>query len=136
MNKQILIVEDDLDDREILEESIGKADSSMQLKFTENGADALEYLCDLKNNKLPLPRLIILDLNMPYIDGLQTYKRLHADDVLNNIPVAVFTSSQNPNDKELFERMGIAFITKPYSLDKMNDIVRRMLLIAANQPGK
>lgn len=136
MNKQILIVEDDLDDREILEESIYKVDPSVQLTFTENGADALQYLFKLKDNQLPLPQLIILDLNMPYIDGLQTYNRLHSDEVLHNIPIAVFTSSQNPNDKELFERMGVLFLSKPYSFTNMSDIVRRMLVVADNHPVK
>ena len=134
MNKLILIVEDDLDDREILEESIFKIDPSLQLKFAENGADALRYLQVLREARQPLPQLITLDLNMPYLDGLQTYKQLLSDHELRKIPVAVFTSSQHPGDKELFERMGGLFLTKPYSFDNMGGIVQQLLTMTESQP--
>jgi len=133
MNKHVLIVEDDLDDQDLLEEAMSRANPSVQLKFMENGLSALEYLNSLKDTRQPLPQLIILDLNMPYINGLQTYKKLQADAVLNNIPIVVFTSSQNPNDRELFERMGVLFLTKPYNFTNMNEIVQRMLLYADDQ---
>jgi CheY-like chemotaxis protein len=129
MSKFILIVEDDLDDQEMLQDTIDKVDPCAQVKFSENGRSALEYLYELKEARLPLPGLIILDLNMPYVDGIHTFQKLRDDTHLSTIPVAVFTSSQNPNDRALFERMGVTFITKPYDFYDMTPIVQRLLAV-------
>lgn len=128
MNRKntILIVEDDEDDREILSEAMKCVSESASIAFAENGLTALEYLTQ---NKEPeqLPCLIVLDLNMPYLDGRQTCQRIKNDLKLDGVPIIVFSSSGNPNDKALFERQGIEFITKPEEFTSLQAIVKHML---------
>ena len=74
-----------------------------------------------------MPCLIVLDLNMPYLDGRQTCRRIKNEPRLDGIPIIVFTSSHNPNDKVLFESQGVEFITKPEDFSSLQAIVKHML---------
>jgi CheY-like chemotaxis protein len=104
-NKTILFVEDDEDDRELISEVINKVNSSVETIFAENGLHALNYLTGVKE-KSALPCLIVLDLNMPVLDGKETYRKIKDELKLEAVPVIIFTSSHNPNDKKLFSSMG------------------------------
>jgi CheY-like chemotaxis protein len=126
----ILIVEDDSDDRDILLESIQNVAPESHLCFAENGLEALECLYELKDSEKPLPSLIILDLNMPYLSGEETYQKIKGDPALSQIPVVVFTSSTNPNDMALFKRRKVEFISKPYDFTRMQQLVTQMLAVA------
>ena len=74
-----------------------------------------------------MPCLIVLDLNMPYLDGKKTFEKIKTNPALENIPVVIFTSSQNPNDKNFFNNAGIELITKPYDFSFMHSIAQRLL---------
>jgi CheY-like chemotaxis protein len=124
--KTILIVEDDEDDREILSEVVRGVNDSASIAFAENGLLALDYLTQTKESE-ELPCLIVLDLNMPYLDGRQTCRRIKNELKLDDIPIIVFTSSHNPNDKVLFESQGVEFITKPEDFSSLQAIVKHML---------
>jgi len=73
------------------------------------------------------PCLIVLDINMPYLNGRETFEKLRANPVLKDIPVVIFTSSENPADKALFKSFGIELITKPSNISFMNEIASRMI---------
>jgi len=122
----ILYVEDDADDRELLYGIAHAVNPGVNIEFAENGLQALEYLNKVKNDA-PLPCLIILDLNMPFLDGKETYKKIKSDEKLGTIPVIIFTSSHNPNDKALFNTLGVEFISKPHEYRKMNETVSYMV---------
>ena len=123
--KTILHIDDDADDRETLREVMQKIAPELKVTFAENGLQALEVLNETKETK-SLPCLIVLDLNMPYLDGRQTFERIKADPHLKNIPLVVFSSGENPSDKSLFSKEGIAYFTKPIQLSVMEDIVSYM----------
>jgi DNA-binding response OmpR family regulator len=74
-----------------------------------------------------LPCLIVLDLNMPYLDGKETFKKIRNELNMVSVPVIVFTSSHNPNDRNLFDTLGIEFITKPDDFSLLNKIVSHMV---------
>lgn len=122
-----LVVEDDADDRELMLQAIKEVNPSIKLVFAENGMEAIRYLEKIQEDNSLLPCLIVLDLNMPYIDGKETYRRLKENATLCSVPVIVFTSSLNPNDRKLFESAGVEYITKPDHFSEMNDIVAHML---------
>jgi CheY-like chemotaxis protein len=126
MNKTILFVEDDADDREFLSIAVHELDEAVNVVFAENGLKALEYLDKGKENE-QLPCLIVLDLNMPYLDGKETFKKIKYDLKLDAVPIIIFTSSHNPNDRLLFTSMGVEFITKPDDFTYMSKIVRHMV---------
>ena len=91
-SKIILHIDDDEDDRELVEYAIKKIDPSYILHEAISGEDGIAYLnrAKLSGN---LPCLIILDLNMPGIGGLNTYNQIKKDDALKSIPTVLFTTS-------------------------------------------
>ena len=125
--KTILYVDDDADDRELLTDAITQADPEVNVVFSENGAEALTYLSELKNSGNSFPGLIILDLNMPYMDGKTTYEKLRSDKDMQDIPVVVLTSSEKGADKTHFTSIGVAFHNKPTTLSALDFIVNQMI---------
>jgi CheY-like chemotaxis protein len=127
LQKQILCVDDDADDRFFLSQAIDDLNAEVVVVEAQNGLEALDYLNDVKNSGKPLPCLIILDINMPYLDGKQTFQRIRADSFFSKIPVVVFTNSGNPNDKTLFKSFGVDLFVKPDNISYMNEIAHNLL---------
>jgi CheY-like chemotaxis protein len=130
-NKTILVVEDDVDDQELLLEALQNVNPSLKVMFAENGVEALSYLKEVEVSE-QLPGLIILDLNMPCLDGKETFQRIKEDGKLGAVPIVIFTSSLNPHDKALFSQLNVEFISKPYDFTLMNKIVGQMLAVFDN----
>jgi CheY-like chemotaxis protein len=126
-SQTLLVVEDDSDDRELMLQAIKQMNPDINLVFAENGIAALQYLEMLQEDQSKLPCLIVLDLNMPYIDGKETYRRIKENAGLRSVPVVIFTSSMNPNDQLLFERAGVEFVTKPDHFSIFQERVKQML---------
>jgi len=89
--------------------------------------EALDYLTALRNNPRDLPCLVVLDINMPVLDGRQTFQKIKSDPALSNLSIIVFTSSENPEDKAMFQSQGVEMITKPSSVSLFSNIAMRML---------
>ncbi len=124
-DKTILYVDDDADDRELLQQVMGKVAPEAKVVFAENGLTGLDLLNKMKKNK-ETPCLIILDLNMPYMNGQETFKSIKGDTELRGIPLVIFTSGEKPSDKAWFSEKGIAYFTKPIDFTAMEHIVSRM----------
>jgi CheY-like chemotaxis protein len=124
---KILYVDDDADDRNLLYEAIKDVNPSAEVELAENGLKALDYLKMINENGSTLPCLIILDINMPFLDGKETLQQIRKDKNFENVPVVIFTSSHRPNDKAMFNSLGIDFISKPESLSHLNKIASQML---------
>lgn len=123
-NFTILIAEDDEEDRMLTEEAIEETDLKCRLQFVENGEQAMEYLLNegtFKNKtKFPLPRLILLDLNMPKKDGREVLAAIRKHEKLRSIPVIALTTSSAPEDISLMYELGVnSYITKPVSFAGM-----------------
>ena len=110
----LLYADDDADDRAILTEMMRQVDASIPLLALENGLQLVAYL----NALLPgdkLPSCIVLDINMPGWDGIQTLKSLKEDHRYHEIPVFLFSTSTSPQDATAANALGAeAFITKPF----------------------
>ncbi|RZK08554.1 MAG: response regulator [Flavobacterium sp.] len=126
-DKVILYVDDDADDREFLCDAIAKQDPAVKVVVAENGLEALDFLSGLKASQSQLPNLIVLDMNMPFLDGRETFERLKKDETYQTVPIIVFTSSAKPGDKALFNSLGIEFFTKPCDLSYFNSIISHMI---------
>ena len=127
MTRTILYVDDDADDRDIFSQAVRGVSPDVNVVFAENGMQALDYLHDALNSARRLPCLMVLDINMPVLDGKETYQRVQKDERLQNLPVIVFTSSQKPADQQLFNSMGIELIVKPSNMVYMNSIANRFV---------
>jgi CheY-like chemotaxis protein len=125
--KSILYVDDDADDRELFLEIIKDTNPEAEVVLAENGWEAVNYLQRALATQLKLPCLIVLDINMPLWDGKETFNQIKKEGMLQNVPIIIFTSSENPADKAFFNDLGIAFITKPSSCTFMYDIANHML---------
>jgi CheY-like chemotaxis protein len=127
--KLIMYVDDDEDDREILASAIKEANPEVDVVLAQNGLEALDCLASMKAANEKLPCLIVLDINMPFLDGRETYERLKQDIRFQQVPVIVFSSSEKPQDKALFNELGIEFFTKPSDISYMSRIVNHMISV-------
>ncbi|HVK97864.1 MAG TPA: response regulator, partial [Flavisolibacter sp.] len=92
-NTKILYIDDDADDRQFLAEAIKMVNPTVEVVCAENGIKGLDYLNTVKKTDAELPSLIVLDINMPYLDGKETFHTIRKDPELGTIPIVVFNSS-------------------------------------------
>jgi CheY-like chemotaxis protein len=127
----ILCVDDDEDDLFFIREIIQAQGHSFEIEEARNGLDALNYLQQgLK--KAELPCLIIMDMNMPRMDGRQTIAKIKESEQLSNIPIVVFTTSSNADHQKYFESQGIHFITKPFDYKVFTKEIINLLAYCAD----
>jgi len=111
-----LLVEDDEVDVMNVKRAFSKNNIKNPLFIAGNGVEALEML---ENNIVPLPKIIILDINMPKMNGIEFLKVMRADEKLKNISVFVMTTSNEDSDKIKAYNLNVAgYILKPLSFEK------------------
>ena len=125
----ILIADDDSDDRMLIEDAFEESRLTNPLAFVEDGEQLLAYLrregkyAALVNE--PMPGIILLDLNMPKMDGRTALAEIKGDPKLRNIPVIVLTTSQAEEDILKTYGLGVSsFISKPVTFDGLVDVVK------------
>ncbi len=122
--KKILYADDDLDDKTWVTEASQMLDYSLDIDFVENGREVFEHL----KKSLQHPALIVLDLNMPELDGRQTLQKLKASQEYKEIPVVIVTTSSNKIDVEICNRLGASlYLVKPDSHSEWQQIVRQFV---------
>ncbi len=115
-SRPILLVEDDIVDAASVARILKELNITNPLVHLNNGKEALEYLRNTNNQK---PSLILLDLNMPEMNGLEFLKVIKADDTLKELPVVVLTTSDDSQDKEESFNYGVAgYIVKPINYNQ------------------
>ena len=122
----ILHIDDDPDDRNMLQEAIEKLQPDIHLQSAENGLAGLQMLEQAKVTG-NLPCLVILDINMPILDGRKTLEKIKRDPVLSQMPVVILTSSQNPNDAAFFNEHAAGFMTKPHNASAFHTIAQEVV---------
>jgi CheY-like chemotaxis protein len=128
--RKILYVDDDVDDRFFLSDAVRLINPAMKVIEKENGVEAIDYLKEAKENE-DLPCLVVLDINMPLLDGKQTLEIIRNEIGLPDLPVVVFTSSQNPNDRILFKSKGVNMVSKPFDPGEFGRVVEGFLAYCA-----
>jgi len=115
--KPILLVEDDRIDVMMFKRAVEELNITSPLVQANNGEEALQYLRDESNEK---PGIILLDLNMPKMNGIEFLKVVKADDILKTIPVVVLTTSQEEEDViESFKLSIAGYMVKPHNYKKL-----------------
>jgi CheY-like chemotaxis protein len=122
----ILLVDDDEDDQFLMGEALLAMGYSYKLLRARNGVEALGILQKMKEGGR-LPSLIILDVNMPKMDGKQTVIKIQQDEELASIPLIIFTTSANIIDKLFFLTKGVEMITKPSEVVEYYTIADKLL---------
>ena len=123
--KTILYADDDADDRLWVSEACKVVNLAAFVEFVENGRQVIDYLSGQPTGHFP--SLIVLDLNMPGMDGRQTLQHLKANPAFKDIPVAIVSTSSNKIDKEVCRRLGASvYLTKPDTHLEWQDVVRQL----------
>lgn len=127
----ILVAEDDEEDRMLLSDAMEEGKLANKLRFVVDGEELLNYLLGRKayadRELYPLPGLILLDLNLPKIDGREALKLIKADATLKRIPVIILTTSKAEEDIIRTYDLGVnSFITKPVTFDGLVDVTQTL----------
>ncbi len=130
-NKTILLVEDNPDDEALTIRALKKNNIGNHLTVAHDGAEALDFLFgtgayagrDIQN----LPQIILLDLNLPKVDGLEVLRRIRADDRTRLLPVIVLTSSKEEQDLINSYSLGAnSYVRKPVDFNQFVEAVRQL----------
>jgi CheY-like chemotaxis protein len=127
----ILMADDDADDRLLAKEAMHESRVLNELYFVEDGVQLLSYLRGEEKysdrSVYPMPGLILLDLNMPKMDGREALAEIKADARLCRIPVVILTTSKAEADRMRGHDLGAAsYITKPVTFDALVELMRTL----------
>ena len=138
---EILLIEDSVSDAELTIRALKKHNMANKLVHLENGAEALDYLFakgaysdrEVKN----VPKLILLDLNMPKIGGIEVLKQIKEQELTRKIPVIILTSSkQDPDIDKCYDLGANSYVVKPVGFESFMKAVSElgMYWMLINQP--
>ncbi|MCC7206365.1 MAG: response regulator [Anaerolineae bacterium] len=138
---RILLVEDNPNDLELAIHALTKHNLANHIEVVRDGAEALDYIFatgaysyrDMNHS----PKVILLDLKLPKVDGLEVLRRIKADPRTRSIPVVVLTSSREERDIVESYRLGVnSYITKPVDFEQFTEAVRQlgMYWLLLNEP--
>jgi two-component system response regulator len=136
--RTILLVEDNPDDEALTIRALGKANIVNQLNVARDGAEAIDLLFTNGATRATLPTLILLDLKLPKVDGLEVLRRIRAGERTRLIPVVVLTSSKEQEDVIASYRSGAnAYVRKPVNFSEFAEAVRTlgMFWLLLNEPA-
>lgn len=139
-NKRILLVEDDPKDIELTLAALDEYNLANEIVVARDGAEALDYLFrrgTFKQRSAGNPVVIMLDLKMPKLDGVQVLRQLTSDPQLRLIPVVVLTSSRESRDLEECYKLGVnAYVVKPVRFTEFIEAVKQIgvFWVLINEP--
>jgi CheY-like chemotaxis protein len=124
----ILVADDDENDLRMTLEALAQRGTDLEVRTVHDGAEALDYLYGreaFKDRPAGNPEMLLLDLNMPRIDGWEVLRRIKTDAALHTIPVIVFTSSSRDHDVDQCYELGAnAYVVKPIDFHQFTEVVR------------
>ena len=131
LSKLILLVEDNPDDELLTLRALKKASVANRIEVVRDGAEALDFLFGAGNyagrDTNEMPQLILLDLKLPKISGMQVLERIRADERTKRIPVVILTSSTEPIDiKSGYDLHANSFVSKPVNFQEFSEVVQRL----------
>ena len=134
----ILLVEDNPNDIEITQRALEKGQVRNELTVARDGQEALDILFGVKNGHIPKPGLILLDLNLPKVNGHEVLEKIKADPKLRRIPVIVLTASTREEDIVRTYDLGVnTFISKPVAFEdfiRMVTTIKEYWIVIATLP--
>jgi len=140
---EILLVEDNPNDAELALRSLKKHNLANKILWVKDGAEALDFIfytgvyADRTGNNIP--KVVLLDLKLPKIDGLEVLRRIKSDEKKKVIPVVILTSSQEEQDRVESYKLGVnSYIVKPVEFEKFVSAIEKLGLywMLLNKPPK
>ncbi len=140
---EILLVEDNPTDAELTIRALKKRNLANSLKWVKDGAEALEFIFATGKyanlNKNNIPKVILLDLRLPKVDGLEVLQKIKSDERTKKIPVVILTSSKEERDITESYKLGVnSYISKPVEFENFSETVANLgfYWILLNKPPK
>lgn len=128
--KRILLVEDNERDVELTLAALEEHNLANEVVVARDGAEALDYLYrrgDFADHANGLPVVVLLDLKMPRVDGLEVLRQMRGDDILKSVPVVMITSSREEQDLVKSYQLGVnAYVVKPVDFQKFVESVKQI----------
>ena len=122
----IVYAEDDADDLYLVQQAFEQHKELIEIVHAENGFQAIDYLNGLPENGR-LPCLILLDINMPGMDGREALIRIRQSERFKNIPVVLFTTSSSRLDQEFARKWDARFFTKPLHYAELEELSKSIV---------
>ena len=138
--RPILLVEDSLKDIELVLAALKKNNFANEVVVARDGAEALDYLYrrgKFQSRAGGLPIVMLLDLKMPKVDGLEVLRQIKGDEALKLLPVVMLTSSREEEDLVKSYRLGVnAYVVKPVGFQQFVDAIKQtgMFWAVINEP--
>ncbi len=125
---EILLVEDRDEDAELTLRALRARNVANRVVRVRDGAEALDFLLGAPGSPPKCrPRVVLLDLKLPKVDGFEVLRRLKSDEATRTIPVVVLTSSREDRDLVRSYKLGVnSFVTKPVAFDEFAEAVGRL----------
>ena len=124
-NKKVILVEDNLADVELVRISIRELENPVELVHVGDGQEVLNFL---QTAVLSVIAVIMLDLNMPRVSGIDVLRFMHDDPMLKKVPVVMFTTSNSKTDiLKCYELGAKAFVCKPLDIFEFNQAIRSIV---------
>lgn len=133
----ILLVEDNPDDEALTLRALRKNNIKNDVVVARDGAEALDMLLRDSHSKGRLPEVVLLDLKLPKLDGIEVLRRLRAEERTRMLPIVVLTSSREEQDLLASYRLGAnSYVRKPVDFDQFTEAVRQLGLywLVLNEP--
>jgi two-component system response regulator len=139
-SKNILLVDDNQDDLALAKRAFRKLNFNGELIIANDGVEALEYLFndteDSGDTTKNLPSLVLLDLKMPRLNGLEVLKKMRSAEKTKLVPVVMFTSSNEEKDIIASRKLGAnKFIQKPLNIHDFNKVIAQIIFCFNLQPN-
>ena len=124
---EVLLVEDNPDDMELALHAFRQQRLVNRVRVARDGAEALDLLLGDQASRIERPRLVLLDLKLPKVDGLEVLRRLRADPRTQFLPVVVLTASAQERDLVESYELGVnSYIVKPVDFEQFVDVVGQL----------
>lgn len=127
-NGYVLIADDDADDIEMLTAALKEAEAALEVVIVDNGKRVLEQL---KNSQASaaVPCILVMDMNMPKMDGRETVVAIKSHEHLKNLPILLYSTSKNKTDELFAEKWGVRYFQKPDSVQGLNEVARMIIVM-------
>lgn len=127
-NKKILFIEDDCAHAKLMYISFTKHCSECEIIHLKDGQEAIDWLENAKlGNPEDLPRLILLDLNIPILNGIEVLKKIKKDELLKLLPVVILTTSNSNTDiKTCYEENANSYLVKPIIYNEYSTMMKKI----------
>ncbi len=126
--RPVLLVEDSEHDAELLRDALGTQMAVSRIVHVRDGVGALEWLADVVERGARLPALVLVDLKMPRMSGMELLARIRREPSFRHLPVVMMTSSQQDQDLVSAYDLGVnAYVTKPLEFTEFVTIVQHLM---------